>query len=75
MHPSFCSFFKEKSLKKIYKCDCFLDIACYCLEINDGFVALQKRCLKEKKYRDIFIIGHCTERRRSYFFPTKFVVC
>ena len=38
-------------LKRIYTCDCFLDIIwIYCLEINDGFVAFQKRCLKEKRY-------------------------
>lgn len=50
-------------LKKLYTCDCFLDIACYSLEINDGFAAFQKKCLKEKKYKGIFIIHDWTERR------------
>ena len=66
-------------LKRIYTCDYFLDIVwIYSLEINDGFVAFQKRCLKEKRYRDIFVIHvlyRKKERRPSYFFPTKFVVC
>ena len=61
-------------LKKMYTYDCFLDIACYCLKINHGFVAFQSKCLKEKKYKETFIIRDCTQRRRS-FFPAKFVVC
>ena len=38
-------------LKKNYMCDCFLNIGFYSLEINDGFVVFQKKCLKEKKYK------------------------
>ena len=61
--------------KKIYTCDCFLDISCYSFEMNDRFVDFQIKCLKEKKHKDIFIICDCTESRRSYFFLIKFVVC
>ena len=62
-------------LRNIYTCDCFLDIACYSLEMNDGFVDFQRKCTKEKTYKDIFIIRDCTDRRQSCFFLIKFVIC
>ena len=60
--------------KQIYACDCFLDIACYCLEIAADFACFQKECLKQKNYNDIFII-HDWSQRRSNFSPAKFVAC
>ena len=46
----------EKMFKKFKVCDCFLDIVCYCLEINADFADVRKYCLKLKKWNDIFII-------------------
>ena len=62
-------------LKKNYICDCFFDISCSCLEVDDDFVKFQRKCLKQRSFRDIFVIRGWTERRRSQFYPTKFVVC
>ena len=61
---------KKKMLKIIYACDCFLDIAHYCLEITVDFAHFQTfaRC------NDIFII-HNWSQRRSNFSPIKFVEC
>lgn len=60
-----------KYVKKIYRCDCFLDISCS----DDDFVDFQSKCLKERKFKDIFVIRSLTEGRYSQFYPTKFVVC
>ena len=49
-------------------CDCFLDVACYCLEINDRFIAFQKRCLKKKKYRDILLFAIVQKEDDLVFF-------
>ena len=62
-------------LKKIYTCDCFLDIACTCLVVDDDFVKFQRKCLEEREFKDVVVLCDMTERRLSQFYPTKFVVC
>ena len=62
-------------LIKIYTYDSFLDISCSCLDVDDHFVNFQRKCLKERKFKDIFVIRNLTERRYSQFYPTEFVVC
>ena len=62
-------------LKKIYTCDCFLDISCCCLEVDHDFVEFERKSLQERKFKDIFVICGGTERRYSQFHPIKFVVC
>ena len=43
--------------KKFKVCDCFLDIACYCLDINADFAQFQKECGRlNGEWNDIFII-------------------
>ena len=32
--------------KKFKVCDCYLDIACYCLNINADFLQFQEECLR-----------------------------
>ena len=32
--------------EKFKVCDCFLDIACYCLNINADFLQFQEECLR-----------------------------
>ena len=59
----------------MYTYDCFLDIACYCLKINHGFVAFQNKCLKEKKYKETFIIRDCTQRRLILILTMMTVLC
>ena len=54
----------EKMLKKFKVCDCFLDIACYCLEINAYFAQFQKECLRLRGWKnEMFIIKNT--RRES----------
>ena len=44
----FCTVvFNRKMFKRYKVCDCFLDVACYCLHSNADFVSFEKRC-KEK---------------------------
>ena len=61
-------------LKKIYTCDCFLDLAAYCLETNADFDCFRSLCVKQMKRKDIFII-HDVERRSTVFSPIKLVDC
>ena len=43
--------------KKFKVCDSFLDIACYCLDINAYFLQFQKECLRQSgSWNDKFII-------------------
>ena len=43
--------------KKLKVCGFFLDIACYCLDINADFVQFQKECVRLKGgWNDIFLI-------------------
>ena len=37
-------------------CDCFLDIVCFCLNINTDFAQFRKYCVELKRWNDIFII-------------------
>ena len=62
-------------LKKNYTCDCFLDIACTCLVVDNDFVKFQRKCLEERKFEGVFVLCDMTERRLSQFYPAKFTVC
>ena len=60
-------------LKKIYTCDCFLDTACYRLEIDDDFINFQKKCFRERererentKTSLLFVIG---QKEHALNFP------
>lgn len=61
-------------LKKFYTCDCFLDVSSCCLEIDAVFDCFRKKCLRQKKYKDTFIIHDCTDTERSNFSPVKFAL-
>ena len=47
--------------KKLKECYCYLDIACYCLDIDADFDQFQKECLKlNGGWNDIFVIKNPT---------------
>ena len=47
--------------KKFKVCDCFLDIACYCLDINADFDQFQKECVRLKGgWNGIFVMKKST---------------
>ena len=75
MYPSFCSFFKDHYILKKSACVIAfwtLLVIVWKLMID---LLLFKRGLWKRRNIENLIIRNCTERRRSCFFPTKFVVC
>ena len=51
--------------KKLFVCDCFLEIACYCLNMNTNFGQLKGMCLKhfdkENGSNSVFVIMNASE--------------
>lgn len=43
-------------LKKSEVCHCFLDVVCYCLEMNADFDQFQRKCFMLKPTNEIFVI-------------------
>lgn len=60
--------------KEFEVCDCFLDVACYCLETNADFDQFQRKCLKLKPTNEIFII-ETSSPTSSNMLPVKFLAC
>ena len=66
----------EKMFKKFKVCDCFLDIACYCLNINAHFAQFQKKCLRLKGgWNDIFIIKNSSQTSTNLIQVTYIACC
>ena len=61
--------------KKFKVCDCFLDVACYCLEINVDFAQFQKDCVRQKGWNDIFIIKNTSQTSDVRPFHVTYVAC
>lgn len=59
--------------KKFKVSDCFLDVTCYCLEINANFDQFQKECLK-LCYDDVLIIKN-SGLRSNRMLSVTFVAC
>ena len=56
-------------------CDCFLDIAYYCLKKNADFAQLRKDCMKLKDWNDIFVIRNSIQASDASPFHVTHIAC
>ena len=56
-------------------CDCFLDIACYCLEKNADFAQFCKECVKLIDWNDIFVMKDSRKTSDVSQFQVTYIAC
>ena len=61
--------------KNFKVCDYFLDIACYCLDVNADFAQFRKYCVELKGWNDIFIIKNTSRTSGASLFHETYVAC
>lgn len=66
--------FSKKMFQKFEVCDCFLDVACYCLEKNADNDQFWRKCIMLGPTNEIFVI-EIGDLRSSNILPVKFLAC
>ena len=61
--------------KNFKVCDLFLDIACYCLDINANFAPFGNYCVELKGWNDILIIKNTSRTSGVSLFHETYVAC